>query len=350
MAEGTPGGAAARRVAWGDGRTAPRASIVVPRGHPELAVRVEEWDAAFPRSQAAHIHAVTYTLTASASTRRASDVSHEAADATGGAPCAWITLPARWRGAAPPRIASFVAGRHCAAVALARAAALADDRTGEADVASQPERPLPLDAPIPVAGSGAPTWPPGFVGSITHTADRAIAVVACDRQLRSIGVDCEQLLDTSSAADIVEHVVPELDALLAGAGLAEYGLRPTVVTLVFSAKESLYKALHPLVDEFFDFTDVVAERLDMTSHSLDLRLLRPLGAAPGASDAAGAYAAGTTFTARYALLPREIVTLVELPIVSSGAARDAAGDRGPAGERAGTPQHPITSRRSHAGS
>src|SRR5580692_9704966 len=50
--------------------------------------------------------------------------------------------------AAPPRMATFRAGRACARGAL--------KELGSRNVA------------IPIGPSGAPIWPPGFVGSITH--------------------------------------------------------------------------------------------------------------------------------------------------------------------------------------
>jgi enterobactin synthetase component D len=232
-----------------------------------------------------------------------------------------VTLPERWRDAAPARVASFAAGRHCARAALARAGALDTRAPGSAAKAATPattQLPAPVtDTTLGAWPTGAARWPAGFVGSITHTADRAIAVVASDQRLRAIGIDCERIMDATTADDVAAHIVPELDALLAGAGLADVEGRPLVTTLVFSAKECLYKALHPLVDEFFDFTDVRAERLDMTSHTLDLRLLRPLGREPGRRRNGAAFDAGTSFTARFALMPREIVTLLELPIVPS---------------------------------
>jgi enterobactin synthetase component D len=297
------------------------AIVLSPRARPELAIVVDSWHPALPWSEAGEFHAVTYTLAALTSTRLPMDGMESASGARERRPHADVTLPERWRDAAPARVASFAAGRHCARAALARASARDTlPPAGAVEAATNATSPLPAPATDPTLGAwpnGAARWPAGFVGSITHTADRAIAVVASDRRLLAIGIDCERIMDAASADDVAPHVVPELEALLAGAGLADVEERPLVTTLVFSAKESLYKALHPLVDEFFDFTDVRAERLDMTSHTLDLRLLRPLGREPGLGRNAAAFDAGTSFTARFALMPREVVTLLELPIVPS---------------------------------
>jgi len=293
--------------------------VPAPRARPDLVIMVDAWHPVLPRSEAGQFHAASYTLAASASPRVPRDGAWLAAGSREPSPLTWVTLPERWRAAAPARIASFVAGRHCAGAALARAGAQEIPRAGPlGGVTAGVSTPAPEaahDTTLGVMDSGAPRWPAGFVGSISHTADRAIAVTASDRRLRAIGIDCERRMNAATADDVANRIVPELDVLLADAGLADRNLRPTVITLVFSAKESLYKALHPLVDEFFDFTDVRAERLDMTSQTLDLRLLRPLGPGPSTRHAGTSFDAGASFSARFALMATEIVTLVELPVV-----------------------------------
>jgi 4'-phosphopantetheinyl transferase EntD len=48
-------------------------------------------------------------------------------------------------------------------------------------------------APMPILPGerGAPQWPPGFVGSITHCAGYRAAAVARSRDVLTIGVDAE---------------------------------------------------------------------------------------------------------------------------------------------------------------
>lgn len=351
MEKGTAGRMGPKTTDAGDGVGGAAAVVLAPRARPELAVVVDAWCPVLPWSAAGAFHAVTYTLAAPGATRAPGDGSGSTADGAGSPPT-WVTLPERWRTAAPARVASFVAGRYCAREALARALAAVFERAGGP---SDPTSGTPAPVPVPVAdrtlsslASGAPSWPEGFVGSITHTPDRALAVAASDRQLRAIGIDCERIMDAATADDIVDHIVPELDTLLAGAGLADSLSRATVISLAFSAKESLYKALHPLVHEFFDFTDVCAERLDMTSSTLELRLLRPLGSGGGSDPGAAVFDVGTSFTARFALSPGEIVTLVELPIVHTG--HDGARPVGPdlPNQNAGFPHRTTIPRRHHA--
>lgn len=106
----------------------------------------------------------------------------------------------------------------------------------------------------PTVGSdGAPEWPAGVVGSITHGQGHALAVVAARQQLRGVGLDIEALLAPARATRLAEqiHTPAELQRLQALHDDAQAWL----TTLTFSLKESLFKALYPLVQRRFYFQD-----------------------------------------------------------------------------------------------
>jgi enterobactin synthetase component D len=152
----------------------------------------------------------------------------------------------------------------------------------------------------------------GIVGSITHTSDRAIAVVASARDLRGIGIDCERFLSEQEGEELAERVAPELPALRRGQRGSRALGAGEALSIVFSAKESLYKCLHPIAGEFFDFDDVRAESLDLdgTSGELSLVLGRSLG---------GRFHPGEKFRAAFTLDETHVVTVVELPNVDDAA-------------------------------
>ena len=91
-----------------------------------------------------------------------------------------------------------------------------------------------------------PIWPPGVVGSITHSRELAMAMVGRDASVAGIGVDVEQehRVDARVAARVL---VPEERA-----SLVEEDWR----TMLFAAKEAVYKAVNPLVGEYLEFGDV----------------------------------------------------------------------------------------------
>lgn len=88
------------------------------------------------------------------------------------------------------------------------------------------------------SANGAPLWPEGTIGSITHTRNYAAALVGERRRFSGIGVDAERV------GGVTQDLWPRLfdaaerDHLM---GLDEPG-RGIAATLFFSAKEACYKA------------------------------------------------------------------------------------------------------------
>ena len=97
---------------------------------------------------------------------------------------------------------------------------------------------------------GSPRWPPAVVGSISHGAERALCAVARESDVRSLGIDVERLMGPETKAELVRRIcsVEEL-SVLGGLAAPQHHL----VSFAFSAKESLYKCLYPLVGRFMDF-------------------------------------------------------------------------------------------------
>ncbi|MEV4437194.1 4'-phosphopantetheinyl transferase superfamily protein [Streptomyces sp. NPDC049555] len=127
---------------------------------------------------------------------------------------------------------------------------------------------------------GAPQWPQGVIGSMTHCAGYRGAAVALAGDVLTIGVDAEPNLPLPQGGvrDLVTR--PEEHGWLARLE-AE---RPSVHwdRLVFSAKESVYKAWFPLTRQWLDFQDAVIE-VDPDAGTFTARVLKaePLRAATG---------------------------------------------------------------------
>ncbi|MBB1519130.1 4'-phosphopantetheinyl transferase family protein [Aquipseudomonas guryensis] len=121
---------------------------------------------------------------------------------------------------------------------------------------------------------GAPQWPSGVVGSITHGAGQAAALVAHARDWQGLGLDVEQQLSATRAAKLAGEILTPAELERASGLEAEAFAR--LVTLTFSLKESLFKALYPLVRQRFYFHD--AELLHWGEDGrARLRLLIDLG-------------------------------------------------------------------------
>lgn len=168
-----------------------------------------------------------------------------------------IALPESLSRAVPKRKAEFLGGRYCARLALAQ---VAEGRGG-------------VSAPLPIGPQRAPVWPDGYVGSITHTRGYVAAAAARAERVRSLGIDSERIMGAETADNVREMVAVagELEAL-DGAGLDALQL----LTLVFSAKETLYKCLHPLVGRFFGFHEARLCSYDLSSGRYAIELTNGL--------------------------------------------------------------------------
>lgn len=92
-----------------------------------------------------------------------------------------------------------------------------------------------------------PRWPRGIFGSMTHDAKYAAAAVVSARDFAGIGIDIEP--DEPLPSDIYEVVVTEAEhEILSGDLLAARS--------VFTIKEAVYKATHPMDGVFLNHEDV----------------------------------------------------------------------------------------------
>jgi enterobactin synthetase component D len=114
-------------------------------------------------------------------------------------------------------------------------------------------------------------------GSISHSrlAGEGVALCAVRPGQEGIGLDLEAWLDGDQGAQFWPGIMDgeEWGRLEAGAHDAQLSLAEGL-TLVFSAKESLFKGLYPRVGRYFDFLD--ARWLAMTAQTLTLELKCPL--------------------------------------------------------------------------
>lgn len=103
------------------------------------------------------------------------------------------------------------------------------------------------DAVIGRSGTGAPLWPQGVVGSLAHDDQMAVAAIARAADVLSVGIDVEP----------AEPLPDEIAALVFnggdGIGGIEAGLAARVL---FSAKEAVYKAAHPLDGEILGYEHI----------------------------------------------------------------------------------------------
>lgn len=157
-----------------------------------------------------------------------------------------IPLPEKLARAVPKRKAEFLAGRYCAQQALSQFGQARDDA-----IAVKPITTAFANGNIPIGDNREPLWPTGIVGSITHSNGFASVSLASSADVRSIGIDSEFLINEKTAAGVSSHILLEDEQYSRHQDVFESDRH--YLTMVFSAKESIFKCLYPLVQTFFGF-------------------------------------------------------------------------------------------------
>ena len=164
-----------------------------------------------------------------------------------------IDAPPTVQRAVSKRKTEYLAGRLCAREALLRATGV---------------------SAVPGTGEDrAPQWPRDCVGSITHSHGWAAAVVGRRADYAGLGLDVELTMPDERALKLTHQILTAGEqARFANTMKQTPG---EFLTLAFSLKESLFKALYPITRKRFYFEH--AELLDWQPDGLArLRLLTDL--------------------------------------------------------------------------
>jgi 4'-phosphopantetheinyl transferase EntD len=127
--------------------------------------------------------------------------------------------------------------------------------------------------PVPIlAGErGAPQWPSGIVGTITHCSGYRAAVAARQTEFRTVGLDAEPNDDLPDGVLRAVSLPAERDRI---AGLLEAAPGVCWDRLLFCAKEAVYKAWYPLTRSWLGFEDADIT-FDAADGTFEARLVAP---------------------------------------------------------------------------
>lgn len=162
-----------------------------------------------------------------------------------------IFSPPQLQKAVAKRKAEYLAGRFCAKQVLSSL------NIHPCDILSGNDR--------------APIWPDNIIGSITHTQGIAMAMACHHADIAGIGIDIEQLMSDKQEQELQKQILhPEEYSQFKQ--LAEQISHP--LTIVFSAKESIFKALYPSVKQFFGFE--AAKLIAFNEQQLQFKITKTL--------------------------------------------------------------------------
>lgn len=107
------------------------------------------------------------------------------------------------------------------------------------------------DFPLLIGKNKAPIWPKGIKGSISHCHDAAIAIASKAEDYLNLGVDIEKHQRCKKElwqSIFLEEEIEFLNSLKESEQVKH-------ATLLFSAKESYFKLLNPIMNKWIGFHD-----------------------------------------------------------------------------------------------
>ncbi|WIG71107.1 4'-phosphopantetheinyl transferase superfamily protein (plasmid) [Photobacterium damselae] len=153
-----------------------------------------------------------------------------------------IGLPHNFLEMGIKRRREYLAGRFCARKAL--------DLGGK------------FDLPPPSSNADrSPKWPDGIIGSISHTDHLAAACIVSSSHYRSLGIDIEPIMGRKTCKMISKDVLVEGEYYVNRPKSLHNLREEEYTTLIFSAKESIYKSLYRDVGQMFGFEAVRLEKV-----------------------------------------------------------------------------------------
>ena len=119
-------------------------------------------------------------------------------------------------------------------------------------------------------GNRKPAWPPGIVGSITHTGSYCAAAVAYSKDYAGIGIDVEKTKPLSSALAAKVCTSREREWIKAR---QQVGDKTPWCMVIFSIKESIYKLFNPIHQVFLGFLEAEV-KLTPSGYSFTAEILQ----------------------------------------------------------------------------
>ncbi|CAA0115609.1 4'-phosphopantetheinyl transferase family protein [Zhongshania aliphaticivorans] len=113
-----------------------------------------------------------------------------------------------------------------------------------------------------------PLWPSTLVGSITHTNNYAACITANKADISAIGIDAQDILNEERAERLQSRIIDSAEARL----ISQNNLSPALgLSLCFSAKEAIYKALYPRIQQYFGFNAAKLHSIDTAANTFSFR-------------------------------------------------------------------------------
>ncbi|WP_224991874.1 4'-phosphopantetheinyl transferase family protein [Acinetobacter pittii] len=128
-----------------------------------------------------------------------------------------------------------------------------------------------LDQSITSMHEHLPIWPSHVLGSISHSQNKLI--VALSNNANYLGIDIEHWVTSEFAQESAHLVLTPSEFALWKNKAVEFFDFARYVSLIFSIKESLYKAVYPTAKQYIDFLEASIVDINFENQTLMLTFL-----------------------------------------------------------------------------
>ncbi|WP_050749314.1 4'-phosphopantetheinyl transferase family protein [Candidatus Regiella insecticola] len=149
-----------------------------------------------------------------------------------------------------------------------------------------------------IGANRCPVFPSPLMGSIYHSRNVACCSVSQSDGITALGVDIEHFIAGEQVIDIGDSVINDDESRLLISFTYPYN---QLFTAVFSAKESLFKALYPQAGFYFGFDYAALRHLEPDNHIMVFELTKPISKA---------FPKGKMIFTRYYFMADKVFTLV----------------------------------------
>lgn len=189
-----------------------------------------------------------------------------------------IQKPSNFLECTVKRKAEFLAGRYCASLAV--------------------KKKLGVYYQILSGTNKEPLWPRSIIGSISHSSNKAIAAIGLQEDYSYIGLDYEPIMSSETFINTLAYIVCPGEMHKLSDSLNNH---LELLTLIFSAKESLYKALYPHIQCYFDFQDAQLIELDILKGHFKIELVTTIHER---------YSSGMQFNGLFSFIDHHVLTMI----------------------------------------
>lgn len=152
---------------------------------------------------------------------------------------------------------------------------------------------------VRIGESNEPIWPQGFIGSISHKDSNVICAAANKDKVESIGIDIESFIQTEDYLNVAGQCLAPSEYRFLQKGALPTSPNVTT-TIIFSAKESIFKALFPDIGFFFGFEVARVISINFNSSEIEIELTTDLN---------HKYRSGNRFRGHFKLDSHKVLTM-----------------------------------------